>query len=165
MSADDYELRRNGEVVGRWGKGDKLDQYLTDAIAELKDGPRPPAAAPPSPTPRSVAMPDPKPPAGGLFFALVDELAASERRLDAIAAPLLDEVNQTEKLAALAVEGRRAKLAAAREYIDRIRGETAKLEEGAATNGGPTVADGAEPSSAASPSPPASSVAGETPAA
>lgn len=103
-------------------------------------------------------MPETKPKAGGLFFALVDELAASERRLDAIAAPLLEEVRQTEAMAAMAVDARRAKLAAARDYIDRIRGETVKLEEeGAATNGGPTVADGAAPSSDAAPSPAASS--------
>jgi hypothetical protein len=34
--SDEFELTHNGKVVGRWGPGDKLDAFLTGAIAELK---------------------------------------------------------------------------------------------------------------------------------
>jgi hypothetical protein len=37
-----YQLIHNGQVVGRWGPGDKLEHFLSDAIADLKGAPRPP---------------------------------------------------------------------------------------------------------------------------
>lgn len=46
MSGDDYQLTHNGQVVGRWGAGDELNGFLTDAIADLKGAPRQQAAAP-----------------------------------------------------------------------------------------------------------------------
>ncbi len=77
---------------------------------------------------------------GGKFFSLIDELAASERRLDEAAEPLFKEMEETERQATEAVEARRAKLAAARDYIDRMRKATDamnKSDEG--DNGGPKL--------------------------
>lgn len=86
--------------------------------------------------------------AGGKFFALIDELDASEQRLDALAEPLLAKLVDTEKRASAAVEGRLAKLEAAQDYIKRMTGVVERLEDKKADNGGPTLG-----ASAGSPSP------------
>jgi hypothetical protein len=93
-----------------------------------------------------------KPKSGGLFFSLIDEIEASERRLDAQAEPLLREMQETEALAARAIETRRDKLATTRDYIKRVHGIADELSEG---NGGPPL-DGA----ASSPTPSDSSAEG-----
>ena len=85
--------------------------------------------------------PPAKPKAGGKFFALVDEIAASERRLDAVAEPLLAEMAETERLATQAVEARRAQNKAAQDYIKKMRSATDELSDG---NGGPPL-DGLPP--------------------
>lgn len=85
--------------------------------------------------------PPAKPKAGGKFFALIDEIAASERRLDAAAEPLLAEMAETERLATQAVEARRAQNKAAQDYILRMRGAA---EELSGDNGGPPL-DGLPP--------------------
>lgn len=75
--------------------------------------------------------------AGGKFFALIDEMAASEDRLDKLAEPLLEKMHNSEKLAARAVETKHAKLDAALDYIKRMDDVTEKLGEG--DNGGPKL--------------------------
>lgn len=75
--------------------------------------------------------------AGGKFFALIDEMAASEDRLDKLAEPLLEKMHNSEKLAARAVETKHAKLDAALDYIKRMDDVSEKLGEG--DNGGPKL--------------------------
>jgi hypothetical protein len=75
--------------------------------------------------------------AGGKFFALVDEMKASEDRLDRLAEPLFQKLADSEKMAARAVDAKHAKLDAAMDYIKRMDDVTEKLEEG--DNGGPKV--------------------------
>lgn len=75
--------------------------------------------------------------AGGKFFALIDEMAASEDRLDKLAEPLLEKMHNSEKLAARAVETKHAKLDAALDYIKRMDEVSEKLGEG--DNGGPKL--------------------------
>jgi hypothetical protein len=79
------------------------------------------------------------PMAGGKFFALIDELKASEERLDALAEPLLKKLALTENAAVIAVEAKHATIDAAADYIKRMNGVTEKLAEGKQTNGGPTL--------------------------
>jgi hypothetical protein len=76
---------------------------------------------------------------GGIFFSLIDEIEASERRLDEAAAPLLQKMQETEALAKGAVETRLDRLDAAQDYIKRIQDVTEKLTEG---NGGPSLEGG-----------------------
>lgn len=87
-----------------------------------------------------AAKPKPKK-AGGVFFSLIDEMEASERRLDEAAAPLLAEMQEAEKEATVAIEGRRAKVAAGRDYIKRMHAVTDELKEGEG-NGGPSLTGG-----------------------
>lgn len=103
-------------------EGRKLDQFLSRSIKQFKRYPM----------------------AGGKFFALVDEMAASEERLDALAEPLLEKMHTSEKLAATAVEAKHAKLDAAIDYIKRLDGTVEKLGEDG--NGGPKLPKaGADP--------------------
>jgi hypothetical protein len=73
--------------------------------------------------------------AGGKFFALIDEMAASEQRLDALAEPLLEKMAESEKLAARAVESKSAKIDAAIDYIKRMD----EVSESLGDNGGPKL--------------------------
>ena len=66
--------------------------------------------------------------AGGKFFALIDELKASEQRLDALAEPLLEKIAESEKLAARAVDSKIAKIDAAIDYIKRMDEVSGTLE-------------------------------------
>jgi hypothetical protein len=77
---------------------------------------------------------------GGVFFSLIDEIEASERRLDEAAAPLLQKMQETEALAKGAVGMRLDRLDAAQDYIKRIQDVTDKLTEG--NNGGPPLVGG-----------------------
>jgi hypothetical protein len=95
--------------------GRKLDQHLNRSIKQFKGYPM----------------------AGGKFFALIDELKASEERLDALAEPLLEKLAHTEAAAKVAVEAKHATIDAAADYIKRMSGITEKLGEG--SNGGPTL--------------------------
>ena len=101
--------------------------------------------------PKGQAMVDETKPAGkvvkksgGIFFSLIDECAASERRLDETAAPLLQELQETEAEAVEAVTARRTRLQAARDYIKRMK---SAAEELSGDNGGPTVTEESEASS------------------
>lgn len=100
--------------------GRKLDQFLSRSVKALKVHPM----------------------AGGKFFALIDEMKASEQRLDALAEPLLEKMATAEKEAAVAVESRHATLDAARDYIRRMQHTSDALGDGG--NGGPSLP---EPSS------------------
>lgn len=85
--------------------------------------------------------------AGGKFFALIDEIKASEERLDALAEPLLEKLATTEAAAKRAVEAKHATIDAAADYIKRMSAATSELSEGEGGNGGPTLQAGsAEPS-------------------
>lgn len=75
--------------------------------------------------------------AGGKFFALIDEMTASEARLDKMAQPLLEKMAKSELLAARAVEAKHAKYDAAIDYIKRMDGVTEQLGDG--DNGGPKL--------------------------
>lgn len=75
--------------------------------------------------------------AGGKFFALIDEMAASEERLDALAEPLLEKMANSEKMATKAVESKHAKLDAAMDYIKRMDAVSETLWDGG--NGGPKL--------------------------
>lgn len=78
--------------------------------------------------------------AGGEFFALIDEMDGSERRLDALAKPVLEKLALLEKRATTAIEGKQAKLDAAIDYVARMDSATQKLEQnGKPNNGGPIV--------------------------
>lgn len=103
--------------------GRKLDQHLSRSIKQFKEYPM----------------------AGGKFFALIDELAASEQRLDKLAEPLLQKLAATEGAAAVAVDAKHAQLDAAADYIKRMSGVTERLGE--AGNGGPILPAGSSTSS------------------
>ena len=107
-------------------EGRKLDQALSRSIKQFKRYPM----------------------AGGKFFALIDEIKASEERLDALAEPLLEKLVTTEAAAKRAVEAKHATIDAAADYIRRMSAATDELaKEGEGGNGGPTLLAGsAEPS-------------------
>lgn len=75
--------------------------------------------------------------AGGKFFALIDEIRASEDRLDKLAEPLLEKLATTEAAAARAVEAKHATIDAANDYIKRMGAVASELGEGG--NGGPSL--------------------------
>lgn len=119
-------------------EGRKLDQHLARSINEFKRHPM----------------------AGGKFFALIDEMAASENRLDALAEPLLEKMAASEKLAGQAVEAKHAKLDAAIDYIKRMDGVAEKLGEDG--NGGPKLPAGSEAETEASTASPPPLATGST---
>ena len=77
--------------------------------------------------------------AGGKFFALIDEIKASEERLDKLAEPLLAKLVTTEAAAKRAVEAKSATIDAAADYIRRMEMATTELGDG--SNQGPTLED------------------------
>lgn len=83
----------------------------------------------------------------GEFFALTDELGASERRLDDMAKPILEKTAELEKRAEKVIALKHARLDASLDYIDRLDKGIASLEatEKATekpTNGGPPIKEG-----------------------
>jgi hypothetical protein len=117
--------------------GAKLEKHLTRAIAEFGTARQLEIKGQPMTTAKK---------SGGVFFSLIYEIEASERRLDEAAAPLLQKMQETEALAKGAVGTRLDRLDAAQDYIKRIQDVTDKLAEG---NGGPSLVEG----SAESPTP------------
>lgn len=91
-----------------------------------------------------VAKEKEQPMAGGKFFALIDEIAQSEERLDKLAEPLLNRLPQLEERAKRAIEGKHAKLDAAADYLERLEGKIEQMED----NGGPPLSDGSSAPSA-----------------
>jgi len=76
----------------------------------------------------------------GEFFALIDESAGSERRLDELARPILEKTAELEKRAALVIQAKHARLDASLDYVKRLDAGVHALEEAEkASNGGPTV--------------------------
>lgn len=104
--------------------GEKLDRFLAGVIAEQK-GQRMPKA-------------------GAKFFALVDEIEASERRLDDHADVLLESMRATEELAQRAIQTRVDQQQVMRDYINRVQGVTGQLAGG--NNGPPLGGDSSPPS-------------------
>lgn len=110
----------------------------------------------------------PKPRAVGAFFALVDRCAGSERRLDELALPLAEALDDVEKRTAEVISNKLDDVAKVHDYLDRLQGKVKQLAEtnlAPGANKGPPLEPGSAasppPSSDAPPSPPASS---DTPA-
>lgn len=144
----------------RFAAGARLDRALGAAIEELK--PRPPAPAPQPETRSAVMQPvtPPKPRSAGAFFALVDRCAGSERRLDELALPLAEALDDVEKRTAEVISNKLDDVAKVHDYLDRLQGKVKQLAEtnlAPGANKGPPL----EPGSAASP--PASSDAPPAP--